>query len=59
MEIATQSVRPLEYKSFHTTFDDILKSHIEDNKKLRDDVTKKVEEIFRLRDNYGTLRSQF
>lgn len=43
MEVAAQSIRPLEYKSFHKSFDDILRTHIEDNKKLRDDITKKTE----------------
>lgn len=59
IELTSQNIRPLEFKSFHNTFDDILKSHIEENKKLREDITKKTEEIFRLRDNHGALRSQY
>ena len=45
MEIATQSIniKPVEYKKVHSNFDDILKSHIEENKKLREDITKKTE----------------
>lgn len=32
---------------------------METSTKLRDDANKKTEEIFKLRDNYSTLRSQY
>lgn len=52
-------MKSFEFRTFNSTFDDILKSQIEENKKLREEITKKTEEIFKLRDNYGALRSQF
>jgi hypothetical protein len=36
MEIATQNVKGLEFRTFNASFDNILKSHIEENKKLRE-----------------------
>jgi hypothetical protein len=59
MELATQSMNHFQHKAFNSTFDDILKGHIEENKKLREDIIKKTEEIFKLRDNLGGMRSQF
>ena len=59
MQIATQSMKSFEFRTFNSTFDNILKNQIEENKKLREEITKKTEEIFKLRDNYGALRSQF
>ena len=39
-------------------FDDVLRTQIEGNNKLRQDAAKKAEEIYKLRDNYTTLKSQ-
>ena len=43
MEMVTQSMKNVEFKSFNKNFDSILKGHIEDNKKLREDIIKKTE----------------
>ena len=39
MEIATQNVKNFEFKTFSNSFDNILKSQIEENKKLRAEIT--------------------
>lgn len=41
------------------TFDEVLRSQIEGNNKLKEESLRKVEEIYKMRDNYSSLRSQY
>lgn len=59
MEVASKNMTNFEVRTKNVSFDNILKSQIEENKKLREEIGKKTEEIFKLRDNYSSSRSQF
>ena len=47
------------HRESESSFDGALKEQMETNEKLREEIKKKTQELFQVRDSYSSLRSQY